>query len=122
MNQLMIHNIKQKLDKEQKAVNGQRERAMAEAVKNALIDFSKQNSEFAQAIIEHSGNFAECMKTVAKNVGNHISDIAAYKRAVKYYFPGADINFSMTVNLCASVENTAASASMSFSLEDLLEV
>ena len=44
MNQLMIHNIKQKLDKEQKAVNGQRERAMAEAVKNALIDFSKQNT------------------------------------------------------------------------------
>lgn len=122
MNELMIHNIQQKLDKEQKEINGQKERVMAEPVKKALIDFSKQDSEFAQAIMEHSGTFSDCMKAVAKDVGNHISDIEAYRRAVKYYFTGADISFSMTVNLCASLEGTSAAGAMSFSLEDLLEV
>ncbi len=122
MNELMIHNIQQKLDKEQKQINGQKEKAMAEAVKKALIDFSKQDREFAQAIMEHSGTFAECMKAVAKDVRSYISDIEAYRRAVQFYFSGADINFSMTVNLCASVAGTTPSGSMSFSLEDLLEV
>lgn len=120
MNELMIHNITEKLNKEQKDVKGNKENAMAGAVKAALIDFSKQNSEFAQAIMEHSGTFADCMAAVAKGVGNHISDIEAYKKAVQFYFEGADINFTMTVNLCASVESTVGS--MSFSLEDLLEV
>lgn len=122
MNELMIHNIQKKLNEEQNKITGNKEKAMAEAVKKALIDFSKQDSEFAQAIMEHSGSFAECMNAVAKNVGNHISDIEAYRRAVKYYFTGADISFSMTVNLCASLEGTSAAGAMSFSLEDLLEV
>ena len=122
MNELLVHNISEKLNKEIKDVSGQKEKAMASAVKTALIDFSKQDSEFAQAIMEHSGTFADCMKAVAKDVGNHISDIEAYKRAVQFYFVGADISFTMTVNLCASVENISTPTSMNFSLEDLLEV
>lgn len=122
MNELMIHNIQKKLNEEQNKITGNKEKAMAEAVKKALIDFSKQDSEFAQAIMEHSGTFAECMVAVAKDVGNHISDIEAYRRAVQFYFNGADINFTMTVNLCASAGVNAPSGSMSFSLEDLLEV
>lgn len=120
MNELMIHNITEKLSREEKNIKGNKEKAMAGAVKAALIDFSKQDSEFAQAIMEHSGTFADCMAAVAKNVGNSISDIAAYRRAVKFYFPGADVAFSMTINLSASVEKNTGS--MSFSLEDLLEV
>lgn len=120
MNELMIHNITEKLGKEEKDIKGNKEKAMAGAVKAALIDFSKQDSEFAQAIMEHSGTFADCMAAVAKGVGNHISDIKAYKRAVQFYFAGADIDFTMTVNLCASVEKSTGS--MNFSLEDLLEV
>lgn len=122
MKELLIHNITKKLNDEQKEIKGQKERVMAEPVKKALIDFSEQDSEFAQAIMEHSGTFSDCMKAVAKDVGNHISDIEAYRRAVQFYFNGADINFTMTVNLCASAGVNAPSGSMSFSLEDLLEV
>lgn len=120
MNELMIHNITKKLNKEQGEIKSNKEKAMAPAVKKALIDFAKQDSEFAQAIMEHTGTFADCMSAVAKGVGNYISDIEAYKKAVQFYFEGADISFSMTVNLCASVESNGGS--MSFSLEDLLEV
>lgn len=41
---------------------------------------------------------------VAKGAGQSLSDLEAYRRAVQFYFPGADIRMQMTVNLCASVE------------------
>ena len=41
----------------------------------------------------------ECMTNVAKGVGNSLSDIEAYRRAVSFYFDGAKINFTMTIQL-----------------------
>ena len=54
------------------------------------------------------GTFSECMKAVAKGCGSAISDLEAFRRAVRFYFPGADVKFHMTVNLCADVEAEAA--------------
>lgn len=81
--------------------------AMKSAVHNALLEFCEQDGEFAQAVVQ-GGSFEDCMKAVAKNVGSSISDLEAYRRAVQYYFPGADIEMTMTINLCASVEKTKA--------------
>ena len=39
------------------------------------------------------------MKTVAAGCGSGLSDLEAYRRAVRFYFPGADIRMSMTVDL-----------------------
>ena len=39
------------------------------------------------------------MTTVAKGVGGHISDLEAYKKAVQFYFPGAEIRMQMTIDL-----------------------
>ena len=77
--------------------------AMKEAVHDALLTFCKQDGEFAQAVVQ-GGTFEDCMKAVAKNCGSSISDLDAFRRAVRFYFPGADVQFHMTVNLCASVE------------------
>lgn len=78
-------------------------KAMKEAVCEALDGFCRQTAEFAQAVVQ-GGTFADCMKAVAKNCGSAISDLEAFRRAVKFYFPGADVKFHMTVNLCADVE------------------
>ena len=77
--------------------------AMKGAVCEALDGFCRQDAEFAQAVVQ-GGTFAECMKAVAKNCGSSISDLEAFRRAVQFYFPGADVRFQMSVNLCASVE------------------
>ncbi|MBQ7567050.1 MAG: hypothetical protein IJT18_08010 [Oscillospiraceae bacterium] len=77
--------------------------AMKKAVRDALADFCRQDGEFAQAVAQ-GGTFADCMKAVAKNVGSSISDVDAYRRAVQFFFPGADIRVQMTVDLCASVD------------------
>jgi len=100
--------------------------AMKNAVYEALDEFCRQDAEFAQAVVQ-GGTFEGCMKEVAKNCGKAISDLEAFRRAVRFYFPGADVKFHMTVNLCADVEAEAVAAAPSVStgpkiinLEDFL--
>lgn len=88
----------EKLRKEAVAVSGSKERAMSEAVRATLENFAGQEEEFAQAIVQ-GGSFPDCMKAVAKGVGGHISDLEAYKKAVQFYFPGAEIRMQMTIDL-----------------------
>ena len=44
------------------------------------------------------------MAAVAKGVGNSISDLEAYRKAVQFYFKGADIRFHMVIDLCPAAE------------------
>ena len=78
--------------------SGQKEKAMAAAVRRTLTDFCKQDGEFAQAVAQ-GGSFVDCMKKVAEGVGNSISDLEAYTKAVQFYFPGAEIRMQMTIDL-----------------------
>lgn len=87
-----------KLEKEKGSVTGQKEKAMASAVLTAMKDFCVQDEEFAQAIVQ-GGSFANCMQAVAKGVGNSISDLDAYKKAVQFYFPGAKVKMQLSVDL-----------------------
>lgn len=95
----------EKIEKELKAFKGSK---YGEAVKNevaaTLKDFAEQDEEFAQAIAQSDKTLSDCCAEIMKGVGSSISDLEAYRRAVRFYFPGADIKFHMTINLCASVE------------------
>ena len=111
----------EKTTAESKQVKGQKETAMASAVLDMLHEFCIQSSAFAKAVAE-GGSFADCMSAVAKGVGSSISDIDAYKKAVRFYLPGADIVVKMDIQMTAQQQKEEALQSMSFSLEDLLEV
>lgn len=93
-----------RLEKEFKSVTGAKETLMRKPVRDALLEFCRQDEEFAQAIAQ-GGSFADCMKAVAKGVGSGISDVDAYKRAVSFYFPGAGIRVTMKIDLCDSVRD-----------------
>lgn len=80
--------------------------AMKKAVREAIETFCKQDEEFAQAVAQ-GGSFADCMKAVAKNCGSSISDLEAYRRAVQFYFPGAEIRWTMTVDLIGAAGKEA---------------
>lgn len=82
---------------------------MKPAVLETLLEFCRQNEEFAQAVYQ-GGSFADCMAAVADGAGSSISDLEAYRKAVRFYFPGADIKYSMTINLCADVEKPERAA------------
>lgn len=87
-----------KLTEEKKGVTGNKEKAMSSAVFAAIKDFCLQDEEFAQAVVQ-GGTFVNCMKAVAKGVGNSISDLEAYKKAVQFYFPGAEVKMQLTIDL-----------------------
>ena len=87
-----------KLTDEKGKVAGQKEKAMAGAVFEALKDFCLQDEEFAQAVVQ-GGSFFDCMKKVASGVGQSISDLDAYKKAVQFYFPGAEVKMQLTIDL-----------------------
>lgn len=93
----------QALNKLAENVSGQKENAMAPSVREALTDFCRQDAEFAQAVAQ-GGSFEDCMAAVAKGVGGSISDLEAYRKAVRFYFKGADVRFRMEIDLCPTAE------------------
>ena len=97
----------EKLEREYKAGKYDRYgKAMKSAVKDALADFCRQDAEFAQAVAQ-GDSFEECMKAVAKNCGNYISDLEAYKRAATFYFKGATVRFRMEIDLIGDAPQKA---------------
>ena len=101
--------LDQALNKLAETVSGQKENAMAPSVREALTDFCRQDAEFAQAVAQ-GGSFKDCMATVAKGVGGSISDLEAYRKAVRFYFKGADVRFRMEIDLCPTAEEAPRSA------------
>lgn len=93
-------------DKQVKAVSGNKERVMAGPVAEALRNFCRQNGAFARAVAQ-GGSFADCMAAVAKGVGQSISDVDAYKKAVGFYLPDASIRVQMTIDLGGEPEKAA---------------
>lgn len=87
-----------KLDAEKSKVAGNHANLMKNEVLYAMKVFCQQNEEFAQAVVQ-GGSFQDCMKKVAASVGNCIPDREAYKRAVQFYFPGAQVVVELTIDL-----------------------
>jgi len=73
--------------------------AVAEAVLNALTDFCRQNSEFAQAVMQSDKPVTDCINSTVAKCGNSISDLEVYRKAVQFYFAGADVHMKLTVDL-----------------------
>lgn len=118
----MSEYLKQALEKlNQSGSFGQKEDAMKHAVRKTLEDFCRQDEEFAQAVAQ-GGSFGDCMKKVAEGVGNSISDLDAYRKAVQYYFPGAEIRMQMTIDLigAAAVEQSQTMGPMILDITQFL--
>lgn len=111
----------EKTTAERKQVKGQKETIMANPVLDMVHEFCIQSSAFAKAVAE-GGSFADCMVAVAKGTGNHISDIDAYKKAVQFYMPGAEIAVQMKIQTAANVLQEEPSQNILLSLDDLLGV
>lgn len=89
---------RERLEREYKEVKGTKETAMKGAVRDTLLEFCRQDEEFAQAVAQ-GGSFPDCMAAVAKGVGSSLSDLEAYRRAASFYFDGARVNFTMSIQL-----------------------
>lgn len=99
-----IEKIKQELKSTKKLNN--KANAIKKAVADALICFCKQDEEFSQAIIDSDKTLSDCLNHIANGIGNSISDLEVYNKAVKFYFSGATVKFHMTIDLCGEVNKT----------------
>ena len=77
---------------------GRYEGVICEPVRACLKDFCEQNGEFVQAVAQ-GGSFGDCLKACAKGIGQACSDLEVYKRAVQFYFKGADVHMKLTIDL-----------------------
>lgn len=75
-------------------------RAIAKPTADALMEFCRQEPEFKQAIEQSGKSFDDCLTAITKGIGQSISDLEVYSRAVKFYFPVAAVRFHMTIDLC----------------------
>lgn len=66
-----------------------------------LISFCQQDTRFADAVFEKKETLSDCVKAVAHGVTYMISDVDAYKKAVQFYFPAADVDFKCVIILPA---------------------
>ncbi len=105
-------------------------KAVIQAVYDALCEFCRQHPEFAQAVEQSSKTLSECCEHCIKGVTSSMSDLEVYRRAVDFYFTGAEVSFVMQVTLpgdsvpdeTAPAEQAASEPSgMMISLDDLLD-
>ena len=119
----MIQKAIEKLSAENKSFKGNREAsAMRSEVLAVLKNFCNQDAEFAQAIVQNDKTFSDCMAEVAKGCGSHISDLEAYKKAVRFYFKGADIKCTMQIDLIGNAAETAPDIVMTSGKKSVLEM
>lgn len=79
-----------------KAPSGAKEKAVFIPMVKTLTDFCRQNSEFAQAVAQ-GGSVSDCAAACVKNAGSTISDLEVYRRAAQFYFPGCEVEMTMTL-------------------------
>jgi len=88
---------------------GNIENCMKDRCAEVLKSFCTQDEEFAQAVVQNSKTFSECIKSIADKYTktakqNGISDFEAFKTMVEFYFSGAVIQVHMTIDLIGSTE------------------
>lgn len=105
---------------------GKHETEVKNAALRTICKFCEQNAEFKQAIEQSGKSFADCLKATVKGAGASLEDLDVYKRAVAYYFPGADIKCTMTLDLgdngfSNETSTEAVSGKLQLDLDSLLD-
>ena len=104
-----------------KKFKNNRENIIAEPTSAVLQEFCRQNKEFARAVID-GGSIEECIAEVVKGIKTQgVSDFEVYQAAVQYYFPGAIIDFYMTIRMSEYEESATPAADVNLSLNQLID-
>ena len=91
---------KKKLEEEDELFKGGRAaKSVQSYILRTLLSFVDQEPRFAEVVCNTQRTFSECCAAVVHNAGEVLSDLEAYRRAVQFYFPNAEISFTMGVKL-----------------------
>lgn len=95
----------EKIERESKGFKGDKYGSVVAApTAETLEQFCEGSAAFAEAVLSEDKHFADCIAEVVKGIGNAISDLDVYKRAVNYYIPDASVKFDMRIILPGDVD------------------
>ena len=93
---------------------------VAPFVRDELEVFCKQDSEFAQAVVQTDKKLKDCIESTVKGCRGSVSDLTVYKRAVEFYFPGATVHMNLTIDLIGEA-GTPQKQGINLSFDDLFD-
>lgn len=93
-----VEKLRQELKNPEKGLSRQAA-ALMKPICEMLISFCQQDTRFADAVFEKKETLSDCVKAVAHGATYMISDVDAYKKAVQFYFPAADVDFKCVIVL-----------------------
>ena len=100
---------------------GRYEKAVNSAVADALREFCGQSEEFARAVVESDKTYQDCLTAICKGLGQSISDFDLYTKAVQFWFPGAIVEYKMTIRMSEYELEEKPKTDISLSLDSLLD-
>lgn len=121
MSELTEH-AKAKLQEELEQFKGEKkEQAVKKAVYETLSGFCNEEF-FAQAVWDSAKTLSDCCEAIMQKTGSSISDLDAYKAAVKFYLPEADVKFKMEITMGATPEKENANSGSGEKIISLLDL
>lgn len=104
---------------------GRYEKAVNSAVADALREFCGQSEEFSRAVVESDKTYDDCLTAICKGLGQSISDFDLYTKAVQFWFPGAVVEYKMTIRMseyeAEEEQHEEPKTDISLSLDSLLD-
>ncbi len=87
----------------------------------ALKHLCEENDEFSQAVMQNDKTVCDCLNEVVKGSKQSLSDLMALTRAAQFYFPGAKISLTMTLDLGdGGTSNKSGKDKLALDLDSLL--
>ena len=89
-------------------------------LRTALSGFAEQSGDFAAAVMAADKSLEGCVNSLKVPQGDRVSlsDFDVYRMAAQYFFPEADVEWSMKISMPA--KNQTSAKILNLRLEDLL--
>lgn len=97
---------------------GRKGDVIARPIRDVLLTFCEAEEEFAQAVAQTDNTFHDCITTISKSIGNACSDHDVYEAAADFYFKGAKVYMTPTIDLIGDAGKAKPTTSAGFDFDD----
>lgn len=121
MTQVQIDAIRKLKEENVKQLRNKRD-FIVPFLRTALSSFAEQAEEFAAAVMAADKSLEGCVNALKVPQGERVSlsDLDVYRMAVQYFFPEADVEYSMKISMPAKKQTTAKV--LTLTMEQLLHL
>lgn len=121
MTQVQIDAIRKLKEENVKQLRNKRD-FIVPFLRTALSSFAEQSEEFAAAVMAADKSLEGCVNALKVPQGERVSlsDLDVYRMAVQYFFPEADVEYSMKISMPAKKQTTAKV--LTLTMEQLLHL